>query len=107
MSSKCDAAIRNNVLLVSQDQTETDMLFKNLQHGYNIFVAGNMEEMRQVMSTVSIQLIIYSVECSPDVNGKDDFLKKLNALIAGNLHNQSLNVDLLARLMNMSRPTLY
>jgi AraC-like DNA-binding protein len=107
MSSKRDAAVRNNVLLVSRDQTETDTLFKNLQHGYNIFVARNMEEMQQVLHTVSIQLIVYSVESGPAVNGKDEFIANLNARIAGNLHNRSLNVDLLARLMNMSRPTLY
>jgi two-component system cell cycle response regulator len=43
----------------------------------------------------------------PDLIHDDDFIKKLHDQIAGNLHNCSLSVDLLARLMNMSRPTLY
>lgn len=35
------------------------------------------------------------------------FLSRLNAFILNNLPDADLNVDLLARLMNMSRPTLY
>lgn len=35
------------------------------------------------------------------------FLNRLNDLISGNLKNPDLDIDLLARLMNMSRPTLY
>ncbi|MHA4806830.1 helix-turn-helix domain-containing protein [Flavitalea flava] len=37
----------------------------------------------------------------------EEFLNKLNDFISANLPNIELNVDLLARLMNMSRPTLY
>lgn len=37
----------------------------------------------------------------------DDFIKRLQACIFENLHDKQLNVDVLARLMNMSRPTLY
>jgi AraC-like DNA-binding protein len=43
----------------------------------------------------------------PDLMRDDDFIKKLNAHITCHLHNSSLSVDLLARMMNMSRPTLY
>jgi AraC-like DNA-binding protein len=41
----------------------------------------------------------------PDEN--EAFLKKLNTLISMHLRNKDLNVDVLARLMNMSRPTFY
>lgn len=37
----------------------------------------------------------------------ESFLNKLNELISDNLPNTDLGVDLLARRMNMSRPTLY
>jgi two-component system, cell cycle response regulator len=42
-----------------------------------------------------------------DLIPDDDFMQKLNDQIACHLPDSSLNVDLLARLMNMSRPTLY
>jgi len=45
------------------------------------------------------------VATCPDEN--EAFLNKLNALISLHLHNKDLNVDVLARLMNMSRPTFY
>ncbi|HEY4209134.1 MAG TPA: two-component system response regulator, partial [Puia sp.] len=35
------------------------------------------------------------------------FLSRLNNLISDNLRNMDLSVDILARLMNMSRPTFY
>jgi len=41
----------------------------------------------------------------PDEN--EAFLHKLNELISAHLHNKDLNVDMLAGLMNMSRPTFY
>jgi len=44
---------------------------------------------------------------SPAPTGNSDFLKKLNNLISTNLSNADLNIDLLAQLMNMSRPTFY
>lgn len=43
----------------------------------------------------------------PDTGGDGDFIKTLNDHITANIHSHLLNVDLLARLMNMSRPTLY
>jgi len=45
------------------------------------------------------------VASCPDEN--EAFLNKLNALITLHLRNKDLNVDVLARLMNMSRPTFY
>jgi len=38
---------------------------------------------------------------------KEKFLHKLNEFISGNLQNIDLDVDTLAKLMNMSRPTFY
>ncbi len=43
-------------------------------------------------------------ECSKE---KERFLGRLNGFITENLTRKDLNVDFLARLMNMSRPTLY
>lgn len=43
-------------------------------------------------------------DCSKE---KERFLDKLNGFISENLPKKDLNVDFLARLMNMSRPTLY
>jgi two-component system, cell cycle response regulator len=43
-------------------------------------------------------------DCSKE---KEKFLNKLNGFISENLPKKDLNVDFLARLMNMSRPTLY
>lgn len=37
----------------------------------------------------------------------EDFLGKLNDFIFNNIENPKLDVDLLAKIMNMSRPTLY
>jgi len=37
----------------------------------------------------------------------EDFLGKLNEFIFNNIENPNLDVDLLAKIMNMSRPTLY
>jgi AraC-like DNA-binding protein len=45
-----------------------------------------------------------TVTCSKE---DEAFLNRLNDLISVNLRNIDLNVDLLARLMNMSRPTFY
>ncbi|MDO6430335.1 helix-turn-helix domain-containing protein [Flavitalea sp. BT771] len=44
-------------------------------------------------------------DAGPDEN--ETFLHKLNEIIFAHLHNKELNVDRLARLMNMSRPTFY
>jgi len=43
----------------------------------------------------------------PEADNKEEFDKKLNSCIASHLHDPLLDVHLLARLMNMSRPTLY
>ena len=44
------------------------------------------------------------MHCSKE---KEKFLDRLNGLISENLPKKGLNVNFLARLMNMSRPTLY
>lgn len=43
----------------------------------------------------------------PDTENDSALIKKLNNCIGNHLHDPLLNVQLLARLMNMSRPTLY
>ncbi|MFL5743383.1 MAG: helix-turn-helix domain-containing protein [Niastella sp.] len=43
----------------------------------------------------------------PDLNNDEEFAKNLNSCICSHLHDPLLNVHLLARLMNMSRATLY
>jgi AraC-like DNA-binding protein len=109
--------MRKNVLLVMHDQQEAHTLLNSLQSVYNVFVAGSREEAYRLLTTVSIQLIICNAEAVKaagfftnshfETNGDDDFINKLNSFIAVNLNNHSLQVDLLARLMHISRPTLY
>ena len=43
----------------------------------------------------------------PEADNEEAFEKKLNGCIVSHLHDPLLDVHLLARLMNMSRPTLY
>jgi AraC-like DNA-binding protein len=43
----------------------------------------------------------------PEADNEEAFDKKLNSCIASHLHDPLLDVHLLARLLNMSRPTLY
>jgi AraC-like DNA-binding protein len=43
----------------------------------------------------------------PDTDNDEELIKKLNNCISSHLHDPLLNVQLLAKLMNMSRPTLY
>jgi two-component system cell cycle response regulator len=43
----------------------------------------------------------------PEADNEEEFDKKLNGCIASHLHDPLLDVHQLARLMNMSRPTLY
>jgi two-component system, cell cycle response regulator len=180
--------MRNNVLLIAG--TEQPLLHKDLIHAYNLFVAGNLNEIYQVFEKASIQLIICSAHlpvldgcqmctqlkasshyahipiillagddslevkikaleagadvcmnpampwkyinaqinnliinrikvsrhvgaslpCNnnfPEANNEEEFDKKLNGCIASHLHDPLLDVHLLARHMNMSRPTLY
>lgn len=42
-----------------------------------------------------------------EADNEEEFGKKLNSCIVSHLHDPLLNVHLLAKLMNMSRPTLY
>jgi AraC-like DNA-binding protein len=184
--------MRNNLLLILPDKKEQDLLLKRFPGDYNLYIAGNRAEVLHLAETVSIQLIICSVDVA-EVNGwdlcsqlksadhlshipvilltaddsfksriknlesgadafvskpysvtylnalvrnllanrakitahfansrfkaittenaggegEDSFIKKLHDHIYNNIHNCSLNVPLLARLMNMSRPAFY
>lgn len=42
-----------------------------------------------------------------DFGSEESFIRRLHVQIGNNLHNCSFNVELLARLMNMSRPAFY
>ncbi|WP_207513707.1 helix-turn-helix domain-containing protein [Longitalea luteola] len=182
--------MRNNLLLILPDKKEQDLLLKRFISNYNLYIAGNWAEVLHLAETISIQLIICSVEV-PGVNGwelcsqlksalhlshipvilltaddsfrsriknlesgadafvnrpypvsylealvsnllanrakitahvacypfkpiitahaagEDSFIKRLHDHIYNNVHNCSLNVPLLARLMNMSRAAFY
>ncbi|WP_205509577.1 helix-turn-helix domain-containing protein [Longitalea arenae] len=109
--------MRNNVLLVVHTDKELVPLLNKYRGTYNIYVARNITEMQHALDHVAIQLIICS-ECVPFIKLSAsvqpamalpaiDFRKQLDDCILNNLHRHMLNADLLARFMNMSRPTLY
>ena len=104
--------MRKNALLVTQNKEELHLLPGCLQHLYNVLTAGNREEMLRVIETEAVHLVI----CSADLLGaagttasdtSPDFNHRLYDVICTNLHNNNLNVSLLAKSMNMSRATLY
>lgn len=127
--------MRNNVLLLLNNEKELGELIENLRCNYRVYTAGGENDLLRPVDSVSIQLIICSVDLSAgagyticsQVNSRahyefgqpapaelaicneiqEDFIKNLNDCIFENMHNSALNVDLLARCMNMSRPTLY
>lgn len=182
--------MRNNLLLILPVKKEQDLLLKTFKEDYNIYVAGSWAEILHLAETVSIQLIICSVDVpvlngwelcrqlksasrfshipfilltaddsfvsgiknlesgadafisrpysvtylealvknllanrakitahfvsswfeimkTEDAGGEETFIKRLHDHIYNNVHNSALNVPLLARLMNMSRPAFY
>jgi AraC-like DNA-binding protein len=105
-------AMRKNALLVTQNKEELCLLPGCLQHLYNIVTVRNREEMLQVIETEPVHLVICSIDLlrgigtvAPDTPA--DFNHRLYDVIGANLHNNNLNVSLLAKSMNMSRATLY
>ncbi|OQP57635.1 hypothetical protein A3860_08365 [Niastella vici] len=58
----------NNVLLVANNEKELNALLEKLRHTYNIYIARNVEEMRDMIEFGSIQLIICNEE-KPTING--------------------------------------
>jgi len=104
--------MRKNALLVTQNEEELRLLPGCLQHQYNIIIAGNKEEMLQVIETEHVDLVICSIDLlratgatAPDTSA--DLNHRLYDVICTNLHNNNLNVSLLAKSLNMSRATLY
>jgi AraC-like DNA-binding protein len=104
--------MRKNALLVTQNKEELRLLPDCLQHLYNILTAANRDEMLQVIAAEPVHLVI----CTADLLGSaataapeapPDFNHRLHDVIGTNLHNNNLNVSLLAKSMNMSRATLY
>jgi AraC-like DNA-binding protein len=99
-----------NVLLVLSNENELAVLTKKLQGECHVVMATNVEELLQLLDTTAGQIVICGVAGTTGMdetgcNGK--FVKKLQEYINRNVHNHSLNVDGLARHMNMSRPTFY
>jgi AraC-like DNA-binding protein/CheY-like chemotaxis protein len=182
--------MRTNLLLLLPQKKEQDLLLNRFQGEYNIYIAPNPAEVMAIVESVSIQLIVCSVEMpavdgwelcrtlksavlfshipvilltaddslqskiknlesgadayvsrpfsltylealiknllanrakitahftgsqqepaiTADVESEETFIKKLHDHICDNVHNCSLNVEQLARLMNMSRPVFY
>lgn len=58
----------NNVLLVANNEKELNALLEKLRHTYNIYIARNVEEMREMIEFGSIQLVICNEE-KPTING--------------------------------------
>lgn len=58
----------NNILLVANNERELNVLLEKLRHRYNIYLARNVEEMREMIEFGSIQLIICNEE-KPTING--------------------------------------
>lgn len=105
------------ILLIDQDSTESKI--KSMESGADAHVERPLS--REVLKAQINNLIanrarikdyfahslfahMTTSDCSKE---KEKFLNKLNGFISENLPKKDLNVDFLARLMNMSRPTLY
>ena len=58
----------NNVLLVANNEKELNALLEKLRHTYNIYIARNVDEMREMIEFGSIHLIICNEE-RPTING--------------------------------------
>jgi len=100
------------VLLTTDDSFQTKI--KNLESGADAFInipfSLKYLEMQIRNLLTNRAKIKAHFECSKSGNSEtstEEFIKKLYDHIYINVHNSLLNADLLARLMNMSRPTFY
>ncbi|MBO9204448.1 MULTISPECIES: helix-turn-helix domain-containing protein [Niastella] len=78
------------------------ILLDKLQLTSAVSIVRNTEELLPVFEQDPFQVIAFVA-----LQSADGFMERLHACIFENLHNKKLNVDMLARYMNMSRPTLY
>jgi len=67
----------------------------------------NLLSNRDRLKSYFSQPFLSSLEPRRQTGEKQAFAKRLNGLIAANMHDVDLNVDGLASMMNISKPTLY
>jgi two-component system, cell cycle response regulator len=77
------------------------MPWKYLDAQINNLIINRIKVSRHVGSSLPVHNNFF------EADNEEEFGKKLNSCIVGHLHDPLLNVHLLAKLMNMSRPTLY
>ncbi len=83
-------------VLVVEDNTEMlHFIGQEINVHYNVVTAGNGEE-----AIANIKSMAYT-------KADEKFLKKLNDIIDSHINDVNLDVDMIADLMNLSRPTLY
>jgi two-component system, cell cycle response regulator len=75
--------------------------WKYLEAQINNLIINRIKVCRHVDSSIPVQ------NNFPEADNEEGFEKKLNGCISSHLHDPLLDVHQLARLMNMSRPTLY
>ncbi|MCS3799555.1 helix-turn-helix domain-containing protein [Niastella sp. OAS944] len=107
--------MKSNILFIIPDKQELAVLTAQLQTAYTIHVTDSITGVEKIIGEENIQLVVCSREVfdhsvprritAPQTD--DEFIKTLQECISANIHNRSLNVDWLARVMNMSRPTLF
>lgn len=67
----------------------------------------NLLANRHLLKSYVRRSLVFNKDPLASTGGDRAFLDRLNSCIAEHLADASLNVDVLARLMNLSRPTLY
>lgn len=105
------------VILLTDNDTIANRI-KNLESGADAFVnrpfppkyleaqiTNLLINRKKVLEYVPVSQSRISTAANDRSDG--EFIKKLNDHICKNVHNSSLNVNGLARFMNMSRPTFY
>ena len=107
--------MKSNILFIIPDKQELAVLTAQLQTAYTIHVADNITGVQKIIGEENIQLVV----CSRDIFNSsvpkritapqtdDEFVKTLHECISANIHNKLLSVDWLAKVMNMSRSTLF
>ena len=86
---------RPTVLVVEGNTEMLHFIGQEINVHYNVVTAGNGEE-----AIANIKSMAYT-------KADEKFLKKLNDIIDSHINDVNLDVDMIADLMNLSRPTLY
>lgn len=107
--------MKSNILFIIPDKQEQAVLTAQLQAAYTIHVADSITGIEKIIGEENIQLVV----CSRDIfdasipkpiktpQTDDEFVRTLQECISANIRSKLLSVDWLAKVMNMSRPTLY